>query len=359
MPKARPETRMSALVKSYAPRGNMTLKNYEALRTRARANMRWPALKVDTFLAKEVNAGRLRVCKTMPRIGTPTARQRLIAREDADPVTAQQAKVRSRVERFVDQWCGTQGLTSPMLHLMKTNLRQSGGRCPTIQIEASVALMAAEGTLKVENRAGGPKGKERDWVKEAVEWAHSEGWTLPMPTTKATLAEARKNSTGRKEGETTIIELGSGWNGASEGLAKVFTRVITVDAVRQTVAMAEGKPVKSAPDIMMKFQDADPTLGPTLEAATRGSTHIKKELVGTWASLSCKWGSVGQGFQKGKQNTGPAAGMPMPKEDRAAIDATLNGLRLAQAAAPAAQYAIENPATSFLWKCKKARRPPH
>jgi hypothetical protein len=82
---------MSALTKSYAPKRNMPLKNYEALRTRARANMRWPALKVDTFLAKEVNAGRLRVCKTMPRIGTPEARQRLLAREDAEPESIQQA----------------------------------------------------------------------------------------------------------------------------------------------------------------------------------------------------------------------------------------------------------------------------
>ena len=175
-----------------------------------------------------------------------------------------------------------------------------------------------------------------------------------MHTLARTTQLAREKISGRQGKETAIVELGSGHNGATEGLEMVVTRVIQQDGDPPSIARENGVSVKAKPDIVKNFQDADPAIGPVLQAARMANVRLKKELVGTWVSWSCKRLTTAQGFQKGTKWAGPAAGAMIPPEDTKAMKMVMSGIKKAQKKAPRAQWVLENPGTSYMWKLPQA-----
>jgi hypothetical protein len=134
--------------------------------------------------------------------------------------------------------------------------------------------------------------------------------------------------------------------------------VIQQDAKRQTVARVQGKSIKAAPDILARFQDANPKWGPVIAAAKTANVNLSQELVGAWVSPSCTNMSTAQGFRFGKREAkGPAAGKPIPREDIQAIQAIVQGVDTMTAMVPASQWAIENPEKSAMWKMPQAPQP--
>lgn len=340
--------KLESLLQKATTNNTMTLEGYEHLRTRAAKNTGWSTRRVDAWIAETVEVRHIKVGITFPRIGTKLDRDIVIAAAPSSHLS-EQATTKWRVVQWIKKRCGTKGPTSAHIQQMKTGLRQ-GAKCPVIQIEATLALLAAEEGVTMEGRVQGRLKQKRDWIKEAVEWAITKGWRLTHPhATTLTLAKRRIKTRG--ENETAMVELGSGWLGATEGLQRVVTRVIQQDEKRQTLARVKGKNIKAAPDILAKFQAANPAWGPVIAAAKTANVNLKEELVGAWVSPSCKNMSTAQGFQKGKREAkGPAAGRPIPREDTQAITAIVQGIEAMTALAPASQWAIENPERSAMWK---------
>jgi hypothetical protein len=351
------EEKMESLWQRNVTSRTLSLEGYKHIRMRAPKNTGWSTARVDAWIAKKIEDTGTRVGKTFPRIGSKRDREITIA--SADPTTheSQQARTKQRVLQWIQRRCGPEGPSSAHIHQMKEALRQ-GTRCPMIQIEATLTLLAAEEGIKMESRVQGKRKTERDWIQEAVEWATKAGWTMKHPAT-LTITLAKQNITTRGEAETVIVEMGSGWMGATEGLQRVVTRVIQQDEKRQTIARVGGKNIKAAPDILNTFQSANPTMGPIIAAARAANVNMKEELVGTWISPSCKNMSTAQGFQKGKQEAkGPAAGKPIPTEDILAIKALTRGIETMRTATPHAQWAIENPERSAMWNMTEEPTPP-
>ena len=356
MKKTTSDEKMESLWQKTVPSQTLSREGYKYIRSRATRNTGWSTVKVDAWIAKKIEKRGTRVGKTFPRVGTKKDREITIASAEPPTQRAQQARTKQRVIQWMKKRCDANGPSSAHIHQMKETLRQ-GKQCPMIQIEATLALLAAEEGIKMESRVQGRRKSERDWIQEAIEWAAVAGWTMKHPTAR-TITLARENITTRGKEETVIVELGSGWLGATEGLQKVVTRVIQQDEKRQTIARIGGRNIKAAPDILKPFQSADPSKGPIIAAARAANVNMKEELIGTWISPSCKNMSTAQGFQKGKQGAkGPAAGKPIPSEDTQAIEAITKGIATMRKAAPNAQWAIENPERSAIWKIPEATTP--
>ena len=343
------EEKMRTLWENTVTGNTLSRKGYEYIRKRAPKNTGWSTVRVDAWIAEKIEEKETGVGKAFPRVGTKREREITIASANQSPQIAQQAITKKRVTQWISKRCNTDGPSSAHIHQMKENLRQ-GTKCPIIQIEATLVLLAAEEGMKMECRSQGKRKTQRDWIREAAEWAAEARWEMKYPTAR-TIALAKQSIATREGPETVIVELGSGWLGATEGLQKVVTRVIQQDEKRQTIARVEGKNIKAAPDILSPFQSANPAKGPIIAAARVANVNLKEELVGTWISPSCRNMSTAQGFQKGKSEArGPAAGMPIPEEDVQAIEAIVNGLKIMNRATPKAQWAIENPERSAMWK---------
>ena len=344
---------MESLLRKAVVNNTITLEAYRHLRERATKNTGWSTRVVDAWIAQVIEERQIKVGKTFPRIGTAADRSITVALAAPSTPKAEQANTKWRVLQWIRRRCSPEGPTSAHIQQMKAGLRQ-GTKCPVIQIEATLALLAAEEGQRMESRVQGALKKDRHWVSEAIQWAVDAGWQLKhSPARTLTLATQRIITRG--ESETAIVELGSGWLGATEGLQKVTTRVIQQDEKRQTIARVKGKNIKAAPDILAKFQDANPKWGPIIAAAKAANVNLREELIGAWISPCCTNMSTAQGFQKGKKDAkGPAAGQPIPTEDTQAITAITTGIRTMTEMAPASQWAIENPEKSAIWKTPQA-----
>jgi hypothetical protein len=353
MPKTPAVDKMESLLRKATVNNTMTLEAYRHLRERATKNTGWSTRAVDAWIANAVEERQIKVGKTFPRIGTAEDRKITVAVAAASTSTADQANTKRRVLRWIEKRCSPNSPTSAHIQQMKTGLRQ-GKKCPVIQIEATLALLAAEEGMKMESRVQGSLKKDRNWIQEAIRWAVASGWQLKHPPAR-TLTLATQRVTTRGENETVIVELGSGWLGATEGLQRVAMRVVQQDEKRQTLARVRGKNIKAAPDILAKFQDANPRWGPIIAAAKTANVNLREELIGAWISPSCRNMSTAQGFQKGKKDAkGPAAGRPIPTEDIQAITAITTGIKTMTEMAPASQWAIENPERSAIWTTPQA-----
>ena len=121
-------------------------------------------------------------------------------------------------------------------------------------VTAAVLMAAAQEEMKVEMFEVGCGGKRgRDGVAEAQQWAVQAGW-IGQAEAEVTLAAWRKVAVLRGEqNQHIMIEMGVGWNGATEGFKKVFDRVVGIDRRRQKIAKGN----KSQPDYLKEFEDAD------------------------------------------------------------------------------------------------------
>ena len=114
-------------------------------------------------------------------------------------------------------------------------------------VTAAIFMAAAQEGMKVEMFEVGCGGKrERDGVEEAQQWAVKAGW-IGQPEAAATLAAWQELALRRGEtNQHILIEMGVGWNGATEGFQQVFDRVVGIDRKRQKIAKGN----KSQPDFL-------------------------------------------------------------------------------------------------------------
>ena len=194
------------------------------------------------------------------------------------------------------------------------------------------------GELTLEDRVQGPGGRKRPrWRHEAHTWATQQGWVVRWVPTDP---PAHRNT------ERIAIELGSGWEGASEGLRMVWDRVLTLDQTRHTLTKAGSK---TTPDFVTTFQQAaSHRQGICTWMASKGGAS-PAQIGGVWVSADCTVWSTAQGFQKdtGQGTYGTpqeaAQNISEPLKD---LQAIMTGIRNLQATNPRVQYAFEQPAYS-------------
>ena len=107
-------------------------------------------------------------------------------------------------------------------------------------VTAAILMAAAEQGMRVEVFDGGARGRVVDKVAEAHQWAVETGWVQRAAAT-ATLARWRGLAIRRgPEAQNIMIEMGVGWEGATEGFREVFDRVVGIDNRRHRIGGKAG-----------------------------------------------------------------------------------------------------------------------
>jgi hypothetical protein len=277
----------------------------------------WTTKRLDAWLADLGEKGTMRATKVRE------AETRDAKRGEESAGEEEERRITERVRRWVKE--RSEGrITAVMLGQMKQNLRTgSSGK----GVEAVVARLEGEGEIEVEDRVRGAGGATRTgWRKEAQEWAEKKGWT----TTAAT--KVREAIEGGDKREEIVIEFGSGWEGATEGLRKEWGRVVTIDLQRQSIV---GHGRKGAPDLLMGFQTVAEK-GIQWLRATVGAR--KGEIAAIWVSPSCKEWSRAQ-----TMNPTLKAALEVRREkERETLEAVLKMVQELQEEDPSVQLAVEN-----------------
>ena len=184
----------------------------------------WTKARLETWLAHLAAQHKIKTLTLEP------PHLRAHAKAVTEGTTAQ--RTQARIERGVAKWVrrNTKGqVTATHLATMKATLRVDGGSRKGV--EAAVLMAEARGELSLEDRVRAQRGKPRpNWRQEAMEWATEAGWDLPTHPTLNTTPQKTP-----MPAMTTVIELGSGWEGATEGLRTMFDRVVTVDKNINTI----------------------------------------------------------------------------------------------------------------------------
>ena len=301
-----------------------------------------PARLVWAHLAQLVHTG-----VAVAGIGLPisSAAQRraciLRAKEAGPPGKAtMQERVRTwTAGRGRPQRDGTLLITAPMAEQAVDNLRQ--GACRQA-VYAALLLAAHNGVITLEVRPAGKGGALiplRQWVMCHLDWAWHNQWISKSARKQiATALHAGAQLRTIDDDQPTIIELGTGWEGAWEGMTAAGVRVVTVDIMQQKI----GKGRMTHPDLIMDFMQGGGRL-------VRRVAHLakvrKRALIGVFASPSCKDTSVANGLGKGKGGRGYYAGKGnLTSEGLKELLAGLSDYTTAWHG----KYVLENPAYSSL-----------
>ena len=113
----------------------------------------------------------------------------------------------------------------------------------------------------------------------------------------------------------TVLEFGSGWEGATEGLKREVPRVVTVDCCEHNL----GDKGTVHPELRRRFEME----GDTIRQGMKQAKVQAKETAGVWISMHCKQHSTGNGLPGG---TGKFAGENLTKEEDEAMQAMLSSL---------------------------------
>ena len=328
----RTEAMQWSALKDIMKGGYVTKSEMAAFRRSATNKTGWNTKRLDAWLAKQASEGHLRT----PMTNTEEKRRDLEISALSGPDREQETTIRK-----VREWIAkhTEGEVSfSHVKTMKANLRGRNGSGAAI--EATLALLEAQKEVIIEDRMRTKGGGERkEWRKEAVEWARARGWQI------GTLTLPQQTPISRRE--EVVVEMGTGWEGATEGLKQSFDRVISMDVKRQTVEEGGGK--RSVPDLLMSFQKAAThPKGAAIAAAALGGAK-KGELGAIWASPSCVEFSVAQSLNKRRGvGAGPYAGVKISTEEMKGIRAVLEAIKKAREEDPTIQYCVENPALSAM-----------
>ena len=175
-----------------------------------------------------------------------------------------------------------------------------------------------------------------------MQWAVEAVW-MGQEEANDTLLKAKRSIHTNEEPMPTIIELGSGWSRATEGLRRVFGRVVTLDKAQHPI----GRGRKTCPDILASFQRGRDKEGGVVRWAARMSRTTVHELAAVWASPACTEESTCQGFNKGRPwGKGVAVGKKRSKEATQSMQSVLEGIQQARASNPKFQYVLENVAAA-------------
>jgi hypothetical protein len=344
MPADRPRTESDqwAALSKIKKGGSVNKGEMTAFRRDATTRTGWNTKRFDAWIARMASAGHLRT----PITATAEKREAMLEGTLEGP-EAEQAAMMRRVRTYMA--ANTEGHASAShVNTMRANLR--GRTRSKMGVEAALAILEHSGEITLEDRVQGRGGHGRNmWRQEAMTWARERQWTCPSGTLSQQAPLHR---------ETLVVEFGTGWEGATEGLKGVFDRVISMDAERQTLKAEGGKPtLQSVPDLLGRFQDAAAHPGGAAAWAVQRSGGLQGELAAIWGSPSCVEGSGAQAINKGKEGgAGPHAGMPFSAVHDDGVNALLEGITKARLADPTVQYCIEQPATSAMKDMPEVRR---
>ena len=191
-------------------------------------------------------------------------------------------------------------MTAPMLEQAADNLRKKTSRSA---VYAAMLRAVHQGSIALEVRPTGPGGAKitlQDWTRKHLQWAEHAGWrTKQESRAMATSLAMNTHLTEVNDDQPTILELGTGWEGAYEGMILTGVRVIACDIMQQRI----GPDRMSYPDLLIDFASAQGNLVRHIASIAK----VKKSaIIGVFASPSCKEHSVANALGMG---TGAGLGL--------------------------------------------------
>ena len=296
----------------------------------------WSAARFDAWLVKLDREGKLQLPVTHQLVERSTAASEAeqkakggVAKQKANAMSSVRKWVRGRTAGAVPK------VKAAMLRQMETNLKREDG---SIEVRAALVLCAAAGEMQVEDmrrRGGGAAPGDR--VQEAVDWMVQQQW-VRLQDAPGLVSRAKQRYVQRTGEHPTVIELGSGWEGATGGLRKTWPRVVTMDKQPQ---QSRGRVLH--PEILAEFEAGGEHHAGLVEWARVRSDVSQGELGAVWASADCTQESTGQGMNKDKDHAAGvfATGKRTPEAQRA-LEAVFRGIAKAREKYPKLQYCIEN-----------------
>jgi hypothetical protein len=339
---------LAALRAAIKHKGPMGKGEWDRFRRSASSGSKgWPVARLDAWAVRMIEAKVLRPTLAFPEVKWQAIRDAHTAA--THPSAPDPLREQRELNAAVTNWIvvhTNNHLHAAHLASMKDNLRRES--LPVLAIEAVVSIMEEEGTITLEDRIRGPLAAPRPkWRQEAWTWARIQGWKVPQgdPRTQTRIPK-----------ESVVVELGTGYEGATEGLRVTYSRVVSVDLMRQPVVAKERK---SVPDILVTFQAAAQRGKETGGAAfwvAQQAQVLKGELAAIWASPSCQEGSIAQGLNKNKgSGAGPYSGQNFSDDSMQGLMAVLKAITEARKKDPSIQYVMEQPAQSAVKDLKEVR----
>ncbi len=310
----------------------------------------WTTGEFDAHLAKWVSERGVEVkylpagsSRRLPRVDVAVETEALVA-SMASPAAREFQRVQAAVLRWVRRRCrkgkedGGDGderweVETSHMNDMKHNLSAA---TKAVAVQAVVALLAARGIVCIKHdreKAKGqrePSSSSSDWVAKALQWAAETASWINAGKVDKLVRLAAKNIT--TSNNNAIVELGCGWEGATEGLARVFGQVVTLDKRQQMISSSrcsvDGKARYSHPSVLGDFRQPCANL---VHWVRTKAGLAKDELRAVWASPSCTGHSRRQGMLRTNATTshraqGRFAGRPMCEEEAEATRAVFDSV---------------------------------
>jgi hypothetical protein len=205
----------------------------------------------------------------------------------------------------------------------------------TMHMYAVLAMMAKTEKIDIQVSPYTKAKTERDWPREIQSYIEQRGWQDRQQAQES--AAQIQPFPGKNR---TIIELGSGWEGATEGMRRVreVDRVITMDCEPRLL----GSKGWAHPEIVGRFEEA--TEGELIEHVAKRAAARMTDIIGIWASPSCKEHSTTNalGITKGT-GKGKYAGQEMSNHEKEGMKAAIKGIHQWHKGSPTSRhYFIEN-----------------
>jgi len=229
-------------------------------------------------------------------------------------------------------------------------------------VYATLAILAAEGEVILEHQPN-KSGKEiwDTWVEDSVKWMRESGWVMCAEEGARMEKEAEENNAEHQRGKEKhlVIDIGEGWGSVRRTLQGMGVQSIGVDRRGFTYTGAKEGTITSA----ITHDLTTVTKGGVLKAIAKKAGRAVKSWTMVWLSPECsplsianainqKSGSAHGKWASTEKNRREAseADLELEKEYlREAVVSTQNLLEALEAA-PETKFALENPATSELWK---------
>ena len=309
--------------------------------TRARAPAKhWAVDEWLRLLVEMQEQGEMRIAKHA-RTGTPAGKQAVKAR-------GTERGPRERTKEVVRKWLQKEAGTSATGKYIvtagqakrATDVLHSKGKTQettrtAMAVTATLVIMASEGEVELQLSSIGKGGSTRDPKAEVRTFLEEQQWATPSEA--ARMVESVQVTDHKAN---TIIELGSGWRGATDGMesAAGVQRVVT----RDCAACNLGKRGTVFPEVWGKFQKEKK--GQLVEATARKAGVSMDSIIGVWMSLSCKPHSTANGLGKNAgTGKGTHAGKEMDPEEAEGMEAGVVGVHEWHLRDPTKnQYFMEN-----------------